>query len=195
MNTFLSLSVFWGEIIWLLDRSLSRSIVITLIAFVAVVVITINYNNNRCSVIGYNKTATDYRTASAKITSVEEEDIYIDPYIPKEENLETIPIKPIFVRRDSLSYYNDSENVRERNKLIRMRNSRINMGIHSDKPSEPVHKKRYKVRYEFETTGGKTYSGEGAFFNNKGIEVGRYIEIKYKPDKPQANFPLGNSGM
>lgn len=195
MNAIFFQSAFLADMIYLKNESVMQSIIITLIVFVGVIVIILINNKNSGSVIQYNKAANNYRTASAKITSVEEDDIYIDPYKPKAENLEVLTPRPIWVRRDSLSYYADSEGIRERNKLVRMRNSRINMGISSDQPHETVQKKRYKVKYEFETTGGETYTGEGAFFNNNGIEVGKYIDIKYKPEKPQANFPVGISGV
>ena len=149
-------------------------------------------NKNGTSVIRHAKSVDKYVDTIVKITSVEEEDYYIDPYRPKPQSMEmpTINPNPLAASGRGRQPYTNLWGLQERNDLTRMRNARISMGS-SSQSSEPVKKKRYTVKYEFETVPGSIYTGEGFFFNEKGIEVGSYIDIKYNPEKPQANYPLG----
>ena len=131
----------------------------------------------------------NYIETEAKITAVEEQTYTVYPYTPKPSSPESINLgargRSLLVPRDNIL---EAQRKREYNELAKMRNARLAAGnVHN---TDPIHKTRYHVLYEFEMPDLRMIRGETLIYEKTDeYEVGRYINVKYKPSNPMANFP------
>ena len=116
------------------------------------------------------RTYDHYKKAKGKITSLEEETYFINPYVHQ----------PQLITEDDK---------KKKNKM----SSAIEKQIAEDavkEQSKPVEKHRIKAGYTFAAEGlGDGFYGEFYIYDdNESISLGDMIEVMYDPERPQINF-------
>ena len=115
------------------------------------------------------KTFDKYKTAMGKITMIEEETFFIEPYV-KQAKVEYM-------------FTGDDKKKKKNSMLTELEKYAVEK--ESDAPPKPIEKKRYKVIYTFAAEG----LGDGYVYEKKdSIKEEKKIEVQYDPERPQVNF-------